>query len=152
VSDPLTRLDALRAVPEPATRSDAPAGGRTQLSLLRDLASQHVAAVSARPASLCVSTLSAPATPLFLLGSVLRECIAVAPLVPGHTLGISATHFDGRAMLGFSGDAALVADLPLLADAVAASFDELRRLASGSVHPIKSRADQARVRNFGAEA
>jgi hypothetical protein len=55
-------------------------------------------------------------------------------------------------MLGFTGDAALVADLPLLADAVAATFDELRRLASGSVHPAKSRADQTRVRKRGAEA
>jgi hypothetical protein len=45
-----------------------------------------------------------------------------------------------------------VADLPLLADAAASSFDELRRLASGSVHPAKARADQARVRNFEAEA
>ena len=82
----------------------------------------------------------------------LRECIAFAPLLPGHTLGLSATLFDGRVMLGFRADATLVADLPLLADAVAASFDELRRLSSRSVHPARKRADQSRVRNFGAEA
>jgi WS/DGAT/MGAT family acyltransferase len=152
VSDPLPRLDALRAAPEPPARPDAPAHGGAQLSLLRDLASLHLEAASGRPASLCVSTLSAPDTPLFLLGSALRACIAVAPLVPGHTLGVSATDHDGRVMLGFSADAALVADLPLLADAAASSFDELRRLASGSVHPAKARADQARVRNFEAEA
>ena len=145
-ADPLLRLDALRAVLEPA----ACAGG--EFSLLRDLAGLHTAALAGRPASLCVSSLSAPTTPLFLLGSVLQSCVGVAPLLPGHTLGISATHLEDRAMLGFTGDAALVADLPLLADAVAASFDELRRLASGSVHPAKPRADQTRVRKRGAEA
>jgi WS/DGAT/MGAT family acyltransferase len=157
-SDPLRRLAALRGVPEPeappesAAAGEALARGAAQLSVLRDLARLYTAAASGRPASLCVSSLFAPTTPLFLFGAALRECIAIAPLLPGHTLGISATHFDGRATLGFSGDAALVADLPLFADAVAASFDELRRLASGSVHPQGRRADQARVRNHGAEA
>ncbi len=166
-ADPLLRLAALRAVPESPTGSDeSPTGsdetsaasaepearGGAELSVLRDLAGLSTAAASGRPVSLCVSSVFAPATPLFLLGSVLRECIAVAPLLPGHTLGISVTHFDGRATLGFSADAALVPDLPLLVDAVAASFDELRRLASGSVHPKRSRADQARVRNHEAEA
>lgn len=158
-SDPLLRLAALRGVPdesaasgESAASDESAADGGAELSVLRDLARLHSAAASGRPASLCVSSLFPPTSPLFLLGSVLRECIAVAPLLPGHTLGISVTHFDGRATLGFSGDAALVADLPLFADAVAASFDELRRLASASVHPKRSRADQARMRNHGAEA
>jgi len=145
-ADPKLRLEALREAPEPAP----PAG--TELSLLRDLARLFAAAASARPSSLCVSTLSAPVAKLFLLGSVLRECIAIAPLLSGHTLGLSATHFDGRVMLGFSGDATLVADLPLLADAVAAAFDELRRIAGRSVHPARKRADQSRVRKPGAEA
>ena len=144
--DPKLRLDSLRLAPEPVS----PAG--TELSLLRDLARLVAAAASGRPSSLCLSTLSAPAAKFFLLGSALRECIAVAPLLPGHTLGLSATHYDGRVVLGFSGDATLVADLPLLADAVAASFDELRRIASRSVHPGRKRADQSRVRKPGAEA
>ncbi len=146
LADPKQRLEALGEVPEAALSPGA------ELSLLRDLARLHRAAAYGRPASLCVSTLAAPPPPLFLLGSALRECVAVAPLLAGHTLGISVTHFDGRAMLGFSGDATLVADLPLLADAVAAAFDELRRLASRPVHPPRSRADHKRVRKSGAEA
>jgi WS/DGAT/MGAT family acyltransferase len=145
-SDPVLRLESLRDAPEPAKPAGAGFG------LLRDLARLHGAAASGRPASLCVSALSTPDTRFFLLGSALRECIAVAPLLPGHTVGLSATLFDGRVMLGFSGDAMLVADLPLLADAVAAAFDELRRIASAAVHPARPRADQSRVRNFGAEA
>jgi WS/DGAT/MGAT family acyltransferase len=144
--DPLQRLAAVRVAPEP---DDGP---NFVFSVLGDLARLYVAAASGRPASLCVTDLRAPSTALFFLGARLRACISVVPLLPGHTLGISATECDGRAMLGFSADAALVPDLPLLADAVAASFDELRRLASGSVHSAASRADQSRTRNFRAEA
>jgi len=145
-ADPLRRLESLRDVPEPA------ASAGSELSLLRDLAGQHEAALAGRPASLCVSTLSVPTSPLFLLGSSLRSCVGVGPLLAEHTLGISVTHRDDRAMLGFSGDAALAADLPLLADATAATFDELRRLASETVHATRPRADQPRVRKGEAEA
>ncbi|MEX2206506.1 MAG: wax ester/triacylglycerol synthase domain-containing protein [Myxococcota bacterium] len=144
--DPKLRLEALADRPEPA--ASAPG----EFSLLRKLARLNEAAASGRPASLCVSSLSAPPAPRFLLGAKLRECFTFAPLLPGHTLGLSATFFDGRVMLGWSADATLVADLPLLADAVAASFDELRRIASRPVHPARKRADQSRVRNLGAEA
>jgi hypothetical protein len=145
-ADPKLRLDALADLPEPAAGSD------TDFSVLRDLARLHVAAAAGRPASLSVASLSGPRAQHFLLGSKLCACIPLAPLLEGHTLGLSATSFDGRVMLGFNGDATLVTDLPLLADAVAAAFDELRRLASASVHPVRKRADQSRVRNFGAEA
>jgi len=144
--EPRRRLAALNSVLEPTADAGA------ELSVLRDLASLYSAAASARPASLCVSSLFAPTPPLFLLGSVLRECIAVAPLLKGHMLGISATHFNGRATLGFNGAAALVAELPLFADAVAASFDELRRLTRGPIHSKGRRADQSRARNHRAEA
>jgi diacylglycerol O-acyltransferase len=145
-ADPALRLAALADLSEPTTP------GNGEFSPLGELARLHAAAASGRPASLCVASLVAPATPRFLLGATLRECFAFAPLLPGHTLGLSATLLDGRVMLGFSADATLVADLPLLADAVAASFDELRRIASRSVHPTRKRADQSRVRNLGAEA
>jgi WS/DGAT/MGAT family acyltransferase len=144
--DPLQRLAALRSAPEP---DDGPI---FLFSLLGDLSRHVVAAASARPARLCVTDLHAPSSPLYFLGARLRVCIPVVPLLPGHNLGIAATVCDGRAMLGFTADAALVPDLPLLADAVAASFDELRRLASGAVHPTAKRADQSRTRNFRAEA
>ncbi len=145
-ADPKLRLASLADLPEPAP------GEGGDFSVLRDLSRLHVAAAAGRPASLSVSSLSGPTAQRFLLGSRLRACIALAPLLEGHTLGLSATSFDGRVMLGFSGDATLVTDLPLLADAVAAAFDELRRIASASVHPVRKRADQSRVRNFGAEA
>jgi diacylglycerol O-acyltransferase len=144
--DPLQRLAALRSAPEP---DDGPI---FHFSLLGDLARHVLAAASARPASLCVTDLHAPAAPLYFLGARLRVCVPVVPLLPGHNLGIAATLCDGRAMIGFSADAALLPDLPVLADAVAASFDELRRLASGAVHPTATRADQPRTRNFRAEA
>jgi len=111
-ADPKLRLEALGNLPEPAVSTG------TGFPLLRDLARLHAAAVSARPSSLCVSSPSAATTPRFLSGAKLRECIAFAPLLPGHTLGLSATLFDGRVMLGFRADATLVADLPLLADAI----------------------------------
>ena len=144
--DPLRRLDALRAVPEPAGRAGS------GLDVLRDLADLHVAAAAGRPASLCVTDLCTTSAPLFLLGAPLRACIPIAPLIAGHSLGIAAIRRDGRATLGFTGDAALVTDLPLLADAVASAFDELRRLSSATVHPASPRADQSRVRNSRAEA
>ena len=144
--DPLRRLDAMRGAPEPS----GPAGA--ELSILRDLAKLSIAAAAGRPASLCVTDLCVPSGPLFLLGAPLRACIPIAPLGPGHTLGIAATRRDGRATLSFAGDAALMTDLPLLADAVAGAFDELRRLSSATVHASPPRADQSRVRNSRAEA
>ena len=144
--DPLLRLAALRAAPAPTGATG------TRFSVLRDLANLQSAAAAGRPASLSVASLSAPSAPLYLLGAPLRACIPIPSLLPGHTLGIAVSLFDERAMLGFAGDAALVPDLPLLVDAVAASFDELRRLASRTVHPAKPRADHARGRKRGAEA
>ncbi len=144
--DPLARLAAVRVAPEPDD------GSIFAFSLLADLARLYGAAASGRPASLCVTDLRAPAAPLYFLGARLSACVPLVPLLPGHSLGISATEYDGRAMLGFSADAALVPDLPLLADAVASSFDELRRLSNATVHPVTKRADQSRARNFRAEA
>ncbi len=146
VADPKQRLASLAQVLEPRAADDA------GFPLLEQLARLRRAAAAGRPSSLCVSAASAPSGPRYLLGSPLRGCIAVPALLPGHTLGVAATRTAGRYVLGFAADATLVADLPLLADAVAAAFDELRRLASGSVHPARKRADQSRVRNLGAEA
>ena len=143
--DPSARLAALAAAPEPRAPDDE------GFALLASLGALHGAAAAARPASLCVMTPSAPPSPRFLLGCALRECVAFAPLLPGHTLGVAITRCAGRTQLGFAADAALVADLPLLADAVAASFDELRRLASGEVHQVRTAADHKAVRNSGAE-
>ncbi len=144
--DPLLRLDALLEAPQPSDRPGP------SLSVLRDLARLHAAAASGRPASLCVTSLAAPTTALFVLGSPVRACTAIAPLLSGHTLGITTTLFDERVRIGFSGDALLAADLPLLADSFAASFGELCRRASGSIHRARPRAEEAKVREIGAEA
>lgn len=144
--DPLLRLEALRGTPVSEGRSGA------SLSLLRDIARLHAASAAGRPASLCVTALPGPEAPVYLLGSPVRGCTGIAPLLPGHVLGITATFYDGRVWLGFSGDAALAPDLPLLADSVAASFDELRRLSSPTVHRAGRRADPAHMREMGAGA
>jgi WS/DGAT/MGAT family acyltransferase len=144
--DPRLRLEALRGAPVPPDASGA------SLSLLRDLARLHAASAAGRPASLCVTALLGSEAPVFVLGSPVRGCTGIAPLLSGHTLGITATFYAGRVRLGFSGDAALAPDLPLLADSVAASFDELRRLSSPPVHRAGRRADPSQVREMGADA
>ncbi|MBM4336109.1 MAG: DUF1298 domain-containing protein [Deltaproteobacteria bacterium] len=144
--DPLLRLEALRSAPVPP---DAPG---VSFSPLRDLARLHAASAAGRPASLCVTVLPGSEAPLFVLGAPVRACTGIAPLLSGQLLGLTATFYAGRVRLGFAGDAALAADLPLLADSIAASFDELRRISSPPVHRAGRRADPSRVREVGADA
>ena len=134
-ADPKRRLAALaREAPEPRAPED---GG---FSLLDD--ARAPARGRRRPdgrrACAC-PTLSATPAQRFLLGAPLRDAVGFAPLLPGShagTLG-DATRADASS-LGFAADAALMADLPLLADAVAAAFDELRRTREPDrVHPAR---------------
>ncbi len=131
IVDPRTRFVAVRAASERHARSAAGEGA----SPLHELAALAAAALAGRRADLAAFELATPPAPEQLLGARLQAFIPVAPRLPGHALGVTMTRLPERVFVGLSADAARLPDLPALADAVAASFDELRRLAATAPAP-----------------
>jgi hypothetical protein len=77
----------------------------------------------------------------------LQAFVPVAPALPGHALGVTLTRLGERLFVGLSADAARLPDLSALADAVAGSFDELRRLAEQPpAKPASARSARPRRR------
>ena len=64
-----------------------------------------------------------------LLGATLRTLVPILPRGAGGGLGVSSTRVGDRIFLGLAADAVSMPDLSALADGIAGSFDELRRLA-----------------------
>ena len=77
-----------------------------------------------------------------LLGAPLRAVVPILPRGAGGPLRVTATRVGERIFLGLAADAVSMSDLSALADGVAASFDELRRVAAPEAKP----AARARVR------
>ena len=129
VADARARFVAVRAAAERHARSGA--GGSA--SPLHELAALAGAALSGRRADLAAFELATPPGPAQLLGARLQSFVPVAPRLPGHALGVTVTRLLERVFVGLSADAARLPDLSALTDAVAASFDELRRLTAQPV-------------------
>ena len=84
----------------------------------------------ALPFNLVVTNVPGPQVPLYLLGAQLQECYPQVPLFMGQGLGVALFSYAGRLNWGFNADWDLVPDLPLFADAIRASFNELRDTAA----------------------
>ncbi len=84
----------------------------------------------ALPFNLVVTNVPGPQVPLYLLGAQLQECYPQVPLFKGQGLGVALFSYAGRLNWGFNADWDLVPDLPLFADAIRASFNELRAAAA----------------------
>jgi len=133
--EPRARLGLVRAARERVT---APEPTASPLAALARLAR---AAASSPRADVVLAELAAPAGAL--LGARLRAAVPILPPPMGGTLGVTATRSGDCIFLGLSADAVLMPDLSALADGVAASFDELRKLAAAK-KPAAARRPRAR--------
>jgi len=122
--DARARLVALRAQSE----GFAPRGGATHESPLHELWALWQAG-STRRAELLALELQGLSAAAFL-GAKLQAFVPVAPALAGRALGVTTSRLGKRLFVTLDSDAARLPDLAPLADAVAASFDELRRLAA----------------------
>ena len=86
-----------------------------------------------RPFNLIVTNVPGPQVPVYLLGAQLESCYPQVPLFPNQALGVALLSYNGRLCWGFNADWDLVPDLPLFADSIVASFNELREV----VTPIR---------------
>lgn len=143
IADARARFIAVRVASE---RQPMAASGASD-SALHELASLSAAARGGRRAELAALELRAPVGLESLLGARLQAFVPVAPALPGHALGVTLTRLGERLFVGLSADAARLPDLSALADAVAASFDELRRLAEQpAAKPAGARSARPRRR------
>ncbi len=71
-----------------------------------------------------------PRQPLYLAGARLAECFGMVPLGPQAGIGVAVMRCEGRLCIGLNADFDRVPDLARFAEALEASFDELRRAAS----------------------
>ncbi len=90
----------------------------------------------ALPFNLVVTNVPGPQVPLYLLGSQLQECYPQVPLFMGQGLGVALFSYAGRLNWGFNADWDRVPDLSLFADAIVASFKELRDAAASPGHAV----------------
>jgi WS/DGAT/MGAT family acyltransferase len=82
-----------------------------------------------RPYNLIVTNIPGPHFPLYMLGSTLREFVPALPLFANQGLAVTAMSYRGRVYFGLTGDRDVLGDLPEFADAIEASFEELRAAA-----------------------
>jgi hypothetical protein len=148
--DARARLVSVRAASE-RYAPGAPASEESPLHELAEL-SQAAAGRRADVAALELASLDAPPA---LLGARLQSFVPVPPRLPGMALEVTLTRVADRMSVSLCSDASRVPDLAPLADAVAASFDELRRAAAQP--PARKgraarRARRGRSAGFEAEA
>lgn len=85
---------------------------------------------SPRLFNVTITNVPGPRTPLYALGSRLREILPLVPLFSDHTLGIAIVSYEGRLVFGVNADANAVRDLAVFVAALERSLGELRELAA----------------------
>ena len=146
--DARARLVSVRA----ASERHAPGVPASEESPLHELAELARAAAGRRAdvAALELAGLDAPPT---LLGARLQSFVPVPPPLPGMALEVTLARVADRVSVSLCSDAARVPDLAPLADAMAASFDELRRAAAQPpARKVRPAGRARRARSLGAEA
>jgi len=86
--------------------------------------------------NLVVTNVPGPQAPLFLLGSHMKECYPMVPIMEGLGLGIALFSYDGKLCWGFNADYELVPDLDRFVTFTRESFAEL--LAASGERPTLS--------------
>jgi diacylglycerol O-acyltransferase / wax synthase len=72
-----------------------------------------------------VTNVPGPQLPLFAFGARLEEVWPLVPLAADHSVGVAVVSYDGQVFFGLSADAALGADLDLVAGGIEATLDAL---------------------------
>jgi len=86
--------------------------------------------------NLVVTNVPGPQAPLFLLGSHMKECYPMVPIMEGLGLGIALFSYDGKLCWGFNADYELVPDLDRFVTFTREAFADL--LAASGERPTLS--------------
>jgi len=93
----------------------------------------RVAATTAqRGFNLVVTNVPGPQFPLYASGARMLESYPVQPLLPGHTLAIGVTSYDGGVHYGITVDRDAVPDIEVIGQCLREAIDELVDTASGA--------------------
>lgn len=90
--------------------------------------------------NLVVTNVPGPQFPMFLAGAEMVETYPVPPLLPGFSLSVGVTSYDGGVYYGISADRDALPDIELLGQCVREALDELVETASET----RSRAPRGR--------
>jgi WS/DGAT/MGAT family acyltransferase len=134
-SDPVRRLVAVRSMMD-GNKSAGPGRGAGALPVLADRlpAALHrvvMPMVGQCAPLLCdtvVTTVPLPSVPLTFDGADLREIYPVAPLAPGHALGVAFSPYRGTVHVGLHANGKALPDIDLLADAMSGTLGSLYEL------------------------
>lgn len=85
----------------------------------------RVAAAAPRSAHLSVTNVPGPQFPLYAAGARMVETYPVQPLLPGQTLAIGVTSYDGGVHYGITGDFDALPDLAVLGQCINEALEEL---------------------------
>jgi diacylglycerol O-acyltransferase / wax synthase len=89
------------------------------------IGSRVAAAERGRGFALTVTNVPGPQSPLYAAGARMVATYPVPPLLPGHTLAIGVTSYDGRVYYGITADRDRVPDADVLGQCIRDSLDEL---------------------------
>lgn len=85
----------------------------------------RVAAAAPRNTHLTITNVPGPQFPLYAAGARMVETYPVQPLLPGQTLAIGVTSYDGAVHYGITGDLDATPDLALLGQCLTEALEEL---------------------------
>lgn len=96
------------------------------------IGSRVAAAEHGRGHQLTVTNVPGPQSPLYAAGARMVTTYPVPPLLPGHTLAIGVTSYDGLVSYGLTADRDRVPDADVLGQCIREALDELLDTATGA--------------------
>ncbi len=147
-ADPKLRLDQIHDTTEELKETRQAVGARL-LAQATNWTGSTLLSMGVRllhralPFHMVVTNVPGPQIPLYLLGARMLEAYPQVPLFMNQGLGVALFSYVGRLYWGFNADWDRVPDVPLFADAIVASFNELRSAALASEAPHRRRRARA---------
>jgi diacylglycerol O-acyltransferase len=99
--------------------------------------------IRARSVNLTITNVPGPQFPLYCLGAQVVEAFPYVGIVDGQALTVAVLSYDGQLGFGITGDRDVLPDLHVLADGIAAGFDQLHH-AFGAAGPAARREPRRR--------
>ena len=118
------------AAASPPTGS--PASPASRPTTFHAIGSRVAAAELRRGFQLAITNVPGPQSPLYAAGARMVRTYPVPPLLPGQTLAIGVTSYDGQVFYGITADRDLVPDADVLGQCISEALDELLDTATGA--------------------
>jgi diacylglycerol O-acyltransferase / wax synthase len=90
--------------------------------------------------NLTITNVRGSPTPLYAFGTRLRRIVPLVPIFANHAVGIAVASYTNQIVFGLNADERAMTDVDLLADGIAESVAELRRLARRQSRPQRASA------------